>query len=60
MGTEKFANYFTSGDGGKPKNEFGHFYGSTYMAAPSGYRTPGLSRVQDGVLVTEVDLNMCQ
>ncbi len=59
VGTEKYANKFTSGDGGPPKNEFGHFYGSSYVAAPDGSRTPGLSRDRDGLLVTEVDLNMC-
>lgn len=30
------------------------------MASPDGSRTPSLSRTQDGVLVTDVDLNMCQ
>ena len=24
--------------------DFGHFYGSSYVAAPDGSRTPGLSR----------------
>jgi beta-ureidopropionase len=28
------------------------------VAAPDGSRTPGLSRVKDGLLVTEVDLNL--
>ena len=73
--------------------DFGHFYGSSYVAMPDGSRTPvslslslslslshslslslslselvvvvffdlqGLSRVQDGLLVTEVDLNLIQ
>lgn len=30
------------------------------MAAPDGSRTPGLSRTQDGLLVAEVDLNLCR
>eukprot|EP00472_Partenskyella_glossopodia_P014663 CAMPEP_0197521760 /NCGR_PEP_ID=MMETSP1318-20131121/6994_1 /TAXON_ID=552666 /ORGANISM="Partenskyella glossopodia, Strain RCC365" /LENGTH=433 /DNA_ID=CAMNT_0043073873 /DNA_START=149 /DNA_END=1450 /DNA_ORIENTATION=+ len=60
VGTEEFPNEFTSGDGGPAKKRFGHFYGSSYVAAPDGSRTPGLSRVNDGLLVTEVDLNMCQ
>jgi len=30
------------------------------VAAPDGSRTPGLSRVSDGVLITELDLNMCR
>jgi len=60
VGTETFPNQFTSGDGRPAKNKFGHFYGSSYVAAPDGSRTPGLSRVQDGLLVAEVDLNLCQ
>jgi beta-ureidopropionase len=57
VGTETFPNAFTSGDGGAPHHDFGHFYGSSYVAAPNGSRTPGLSRTRDGLLVTEVDLN---
>jgi beta-ureidopropionase len=60
IGTETFPNAFTSGDGQKPHNDFGHFYGSSYMAAPNGARTPGLSRIRDGLLVGEVDLNHCR
>lgn len=30
------------------------------MAAPDGSRTPGLCRDRDGLLITTVDLNMCQ
>ena len=37
---ELFPNEFTSG-GGKPAHkDFGHFYGSSYFAAPDGSRTP--------------------
>ena len=57
VGTETFPNAFTSGDGGPAHNDFGHFYGSSYVAAPNGSRTPGLSRTRDGLLVTEIDLN---
>jgi beta-ureidopropionase len=60
IGTESFPNAFTSGDGQKAHNEFGHFYGSSYVAAPDGGRTPGLSRTRDGVLISEVDLNHCR
>lgn len=59
VGTEWYKNGFTSGDGGEMKNEFGMFYGSSYVAAPDASRTPGLSRTRDGLLVTEVDLNLC-
>ncbi|XP_035691097.1 beta-ureidopropionase-like [Branchiostoma floridae] len=60
VGTESFESEFTSGDGKKAHHDFGHFYGSSYLAAPDGSRTPGLSRVDDGLLVTEVDLNLCR
>ncbi|XP_060700073.1 beta-ureidopropionase isoform X1 [Hemiscyllium ocellatum] len=60
VGTECFKNEFTSGDGQKAHHEFGHFYGSSYVAAPDGSRTPGLSRIEDGLLVAELDLNLCR
>ncbi|XP_038649925.1 beta-ureidopropionase [Scyliorhinus canicula] len=60
VGTEHFKNEFTSGDGQKAHQEFGHFYGSSYVAAPDGSRTPGLSRTKDGLLVAELDLNLCR
>ncbi|XP_030632869.1 beta-ureidopropionase isoform X1 [Chanos chanos] len=58
VGTEYFKNEFTSGDGKKAHHEFGHFYGSSYVAAPDGSRSPGLSRTRDGLLVAELDLNL--
>eukprot|EP00756_Hemistasia_phaeocysticola_P040341 Hpha_TRINITY_DN16859_c1_g1::TRINITY_DN16859_c1_g1_i5::g.152529::m.152529/K01431/UPB1, pydC; beta-ureidopropionase len=60
VGTEHFANAFTSGDGKPAHKDFGHFYGSSYVACPDASRTPSLSRDKDGLLVTEVDLNMCR
>ena len=30
------------------------------MTAPDGCRTPSLSRTNDGVLISEIDLNLCQ
>lgn len=60
VGTETFPNEFTSADGKPAHKDFGHFYGSSYVAAPDGSRTPGLSRLRDGLLVTEVDLNLCR
>jgi beta-ureidopropionase len=60
IGTESFPNAFTSGDGRDAHHDFGHFYGSSYVTAPDGGRSPGLSRTRDGVLVTEVDLNHCR
>lgn len=60
IGTESFPNAFTSGDGKPAHHDFGHFYGSSYVTAPDGSRTPGLSRTRDGVLISEIDLNHCQ
>jgi beta-ureidopropionase len=58
VGTEIFPNEFTSADGKPAHKDFGHFYGSSYVAAPDGRRTQGLSRTRDGLLVCEVDLNL--
>ncbi|MCP4872094.1 MAG: acyltransferase [Proteobacteria bacterium] len=60
IGTETFPNAFTSGNGQASHNDFGHFYGSSYVGAPNGSRTPGLSRIKDGLLVSEIDLNHCR
>lgn len=40
VGTEVFSKEFTSGDGNPAHNDFGHFYGSSYVTAPDGSRTP--------------------
>lgn len=40
--------------------DLGYFYGSSYVAAPNGSRSPGLSRTRDGLLVAEMDLNLCR
>lgn len=60
VGTEVFPREFTSADGKPAHQDFGHFYGSSYVAAPDGSRTPGLSRVRDGVILAQVDLNLCR
>ena len=52
VGTQVYPNEFTSGDKKASKRQFGHFYGSTYVASPDGSRTPSLSRTRDGILVT--------
>ena len=31
-----------------------------HITAPNGARTPGLSRIKDGVLISEIDLNHCR
>lgn len=60
VGTETFPNEFTSGDGKPAHKNFGHFYGSSYVTAPDGTRTPGLSREKDGLLVVQMDLRLCR
>ncbi|XP_042817429.1 beta-ureidopropionase isoform X2 [Panthera tigris] len=60
VGQEHFPNEFTSGDGKKAHQDFGYFYGSSYVAGPDSSRTPGLSRNRDGLLVAELDLNLCR
>lgn len=58
VGTEHFPNEFTSANGGPAHKDFGPFYGSSYVACPDASRTPALSRTKEGLLVTEVDLNL--
>lgn len=60
MGTEVFSNEFSSADGKPAHKDMGPFYGSAYIAAPDGTRSPGLPRDKDGLLISEVDLNMCR
>lgn len=60
VGTEIFPNKFTSGDGKPSHYDLGHFYGSSYITAPDGTRTPGLSRSNDGLLIADLDLNLCR
>ena len=59
IGTETFPNEFTSGNAKPAHKDFGHFYGSSYVAAPDASRCPSLSRNRDGVLIIEMDLNLC-
>lgn len=40
--------------------DFGHFYGSSYFAAPDASRTPALARTKDGLIIADCDLNLCQ
>lgn len=48
---------FNVRDGGKVTRSY---YGSSYVTAPNGCRTPSLSRVKDGLLIAELDLNLCR
>lgn len=60
VGTEVFPREFTSGDGKPAHKDFGHFYGSSFIAAPDASCSPSLSRCRDGLLVAKLDLNLCQ
>jgi len=60
VGTEVYPNEFYSADGKPAHKDMGPFYGSSYAAAPNGTRSPGMPRDRDGLLITEVDLNMCR
>lgn len=40
--------------------DFGHFYGSSYVAAPDGSRSVSLARHKDGLMVADIDLNLCR
>jgi len=60
IGTEHFPNEFTSANKQPAHKDFGHFYGSSYIAGPDASRAEGLSRVRDGVVIAEADLNLCR
>ncbi|KAL4588565.1 hypothetical protein LXL04_001457 [Taraxacum kok-saghyz] len=60
VGTEVFPNPFTSGDGKPEHADFGHFYGSSHVSGPDASCTPSLSRNKDGLLISEMDLNLCR
>ncbi|KAJ4963561.1 hypothetical protein NE237_023500 [Protea cynaroides] len=60
VGTEIFANPFTSGDGKPQHSDFGHFYGSSHFSAPDASCTPSLSRYRDGLMISDMDLNLCR
>lgn len=60
IGTEHFPNEFTSGNKKPAHKDFGHFYGSSYIAGPDASRAEGLSRVRDGIAIAEADLNLCR
>ncbi|KAK4357771.1 hypothetical protein RND71_023381 [Anisodus tanguticus] len=60
VGTEVFPNPFTSGDGKPQHADFGHFYGSSHFSSPDASCTPSLSRCDDGLLISDMDLNLCR
>ena len=40
VGIETYPNEFSTGDGFPPHRDLKYFYGSSYIAAPDGSRTP--------------------
>ncbi|CAJ2629414.1 unnamed protein product [Trifolium pratense] len=60
VGTETFSSSFTSGDGKPAHSDLGPFYGSSYISAPDASCTPSLSRNRDGLLISDMDLNLCR
>ena len=54
------AEHLPPGNKQPAKTTFGHFYGSSYIAAPDASRCKGLSRTRDGVVIAEADLNLCR
>ena len=56
------ARPFTSGgyEAGPPHTDFGHFYGSSYVAAPDGSRSDAAPRNADGLVIADCDLNLCR
>ncbi|KAH9640787.1 hypothetical protein HF086_001948 [Spodoptera exigua] len=54
VGTEDFTTRSTQ------KNISRSYYGSSYITAPNGCRTPSLSRDKDGLLIVDMDLNLCR
>lgn len=54
VGTETFPNEFSSADGKPAHKDFGHFYGSSYVAAPDGSRTPVSTDVSSNLLLRSV------
>ncbi|KAK8659706.1 hypothetical protein V6N13_029900 [Hibiscus sabdariffa] len=60
VGTEIFPNLFTSVDRKPQHSDFGHFYGSSHFSAPDASCTPSLSHYKDGLVISDIDLNLCR
>lgn len=57
VGTEYFPNEFTNADGKNARKDFGPFYGSSYVTAPDGCRTPvrvHLTELQNRFLTRQI------
>ncbi|KAF3639774.1 Beta-ureidopropionase [Capsicum annuum] len=60
VGIEVFPHTFTSGNGKPQHYDFGNFYGSSHFSAPDASCTPSLSHHKDGLLISDMDLNLCR
>nr|GEV49628.1 beta-ureidopropionase [Tanacetum cinerariifolium] len=61
VGNEVFPNTFTSGDRLPQHADFGHLYGLSHVSAPpDASHTPSLSRNKYGLLISDLDLNLCK
>jgi hypothetical protein len=55
-----FPNPFTSNDGKPQHAVFGYFYGSShFFSTPDASCTPSLSHYRDGLIIVDMDLNLC-
>lgn len=54
VGTEEFTTKVDQ------KKVVRSYYGSSYVSAPNGCKTPGLSRDKNGLLIIQMDLNLCR
>lgn len=56
VGTEHFKNEFTTANGKKARHDIGPFYGSSYVSAPDGTRTPVMFQNQFLFTLSKVNL----
>lgn len=59
VGTEEFT-VKTTADSDDTSKVTRTYYGSSYITAPDGCMTPCLSTKEDGLLIGELDLNLCR
>ncbi|KAI6678489.1 hypothetical protein NL676_039285 [Syzygium grande] len=57
---ESYPFPFASGDEKPQLKDFGNFCGSSHFSAPDASCTPALSGHRDGLLVSNMDLNLCR
>ncbi|XP_048135741.1 beta-ureidopropionase-like [Rhodamnia argentea] len=60
VGRETFPDPSASGKGNPRRMDFGYFYGSSHFSSPDASCSPPLSQRRDGLLVSDMDLNLCR